>query len=247
MKKLILLLAACQTTTIPKPPEVVVIEPIVTSDIEEIVKANGCQKISFKDKGRPPLGYVIGMAKTYAQTKCDAKLVEKLTRPLGSSSKDALAKYGLSPTLPNLFSLMLGLGLRESSGKHCEGKDMSANFNTAEECEAGAWQTSYNAIGLAEYLKEYVLTPKQMNCFLPEYSKGISCDASNWKYWGNTTSPGYAFQKKAKECPAFHAEFTALVMRENLNHFGPLKRMEAQYYYACRDLFLSVDKVVKCP
>src|SRR6478672_2605275 len=48
-------------------------------------------------------------------------------------------------TLRHLFVLMLGLGMRESSGKHCEGRDRSAHNTTAETAEAGLFQTSFNA------------------------------------------------------------------------------------------------------
>jgi hypothetical protein len=43
-------------------------------------------------------------------------------------------------TLRHLFALQLGLGMRESSGQYCCGRDMSADNVSAETCEAGLFQ-----------------------------------------------------------------------------------------------------------
>src|SRR5262247_524138 len=48
-------------------------------------------------------------------------------------------------TLRHLFVLMYGLGMRESSGKFCEGRDQSADNTSADTAEAGLFQTSYDA------------------------------------------------------------------------------------------------------
>ena len=73
-------------------------------------------------------------------------------------SKDCLAWYNQefldlcmdnradgADTLRHLFVLLTGLGMRESSGRYCEGRDMAALNTTAETAEAGLFQTSYNA------------------------------------------------------------------------------------------------------
>ena len=48
-------------------------------------------------------------------------------------------------TMHHLFVLLMGLGMRESSGKHCEGRDRSASNSTSDTAEAGLYQTSWNA------------------------------------------------------------------------------------------------------
>jgi hypothetical protein len=48
-------------------------------------------------------------------------------------------------TLRHLFVLMIGLGMRESSGRYCEGRDQSASNTSADTAEAGLFQTSWNA------------------------------------------------------------------------------------------------------
>jgi hypothetical protein len=45
---------------------------------------------------------------------------------------------------------MLGHGMRESSGRHCEGRDLSADNVQSDTAEAGLFQTSYNAHSATE-------------------------------------------------------------------------------------------------
>src|SRR5262249_10854782 len=68
-----------------------------------------------------------------------------MTAPLGGTSSDALAWYGAaagdrSTTLRQLFALLYGLGMRESSGNCFEGRDRSASNVTADTAEAGLFQ-----------------------------------------------------------------------------------------------------------
>ncbi len=48
-------------------------------------------------------------------------------------------------TLRHSYTLLIGLGMMESSGKYCEGRDVSECFTTADTAEAGLFQTSYGA------------------------------------------------------------------------------------------------------
>ena len=56
-------------------------------------------------------------------------------------------------TLRHLFALILGLGMRESSGRYCEGRDMSASNVSAETAECGSHSN------LMEYQKLQHLHP----------------------------------------------------------------------------------------
>lgn len=216
--------------------------------LEAIVNSNGCKDVSWKDRGKMPLGFYMGIAKTYAQSKCDKFLVEKLTRP-AISSNDALKKYGLAPTMPNVFAFLVGLAARESTGKHCTGRDLSASFTNAWSAESGCWQTSLDSKNYASYLYPFF---KNWNkkCFIEDYSRNVKCRESDAKIWGNNVTQydkdGREFQIRSKTCPSFQAEYTGLVFRENLNHFGPIKRMEVQFKNECVDLFKKVDETINC-
>ena len=56
---------------------------------------------------------------------------------------DGDAKTG--DTLRHLFVLLTGLDMRESSGRCCEGRDLSASNTTADTAEAGLFQQSWNS------------------------------------------------------------------------------------------------------
>jgi hypothetical protein len=48
---------------------------------------------------------------------------------------------------------MMGLGMRESSGQHCEGRDMSADNVSSDTAEAGLFQMSWNASGCSTVMQ----------------------------------------------------------------------------------------------
>src|SRR4029434_5083937 len=96
-------------------------------------------RYQWKNRGRAPLAYTQGMALVWGRTYCkwktnDPAVLEMAKKEAASATKDALSHYrqqfadiGMSnasdgvDTLRHLFVLLLGLGMRESSGKHCEG------------------------------------------------------------------------------------------------------------------------------
>lgn len=246
---LILLIGACTSKPIPeiKLPYVPPAPPIEpkppAQSIESIVMSNGCKDIVWKDRGKAPIGFFLGMAHAYVQTKCDKDLTARLTKE-PHSKEDAYKRYGLTPTLPNIYALMVGLGIRESTGKITCGRDMSANWTQSDTAESGAWQTSLNSHVFSKYLYPFF---KNWNkeCFKDQFMKGVVVRSSDLKNWGDKPD-GLLFQKKSKECGPFQLEYTALLLKETYRHHGPLVRMEAQYYYACRDLFAKIDAVIQC-
>ena len=67
-------------------------------------------------------------------------------------------------TVRHLFVLLIGLGMRESSGKYCEGRDKSASNRSAETAEAGLFQLTMHPhiighrsrMAILEELIEYI-------------------------------------------------------------------------------------------
>lgn len=238
----------CATQTpapITKAPvsEIKPVQPPTT--IEQIVLANGCKDHYFKERGKAPMGFMMGIAHTYAQAKCKKDFVTRVTVP-HKDYKDVMKHYNLAPKLENVFTLLVGLGMRESSGRHCCGRDMSAGFSTSQSAEAGLWQTSYDSRYLDKSLPSFA-DNWTGECHLEYYSKGVTCSAADWKYWGDQM-PGRLYQEKAKKCPSFHGEYTALVMRANKNHFGPFygSRKVAEFVPACLALFEKLNTVIQC-
>lgn len=227
-----------------KEPTPIVAPPSEVHSIQSIVYSNGCKDISWKDRGKAPIGFYLGMAHAYVQTKCDKDLKARLEKA-AHSKEDAYSRYGLKPTLPNIYALLTGLAIRESTGRHCCGRDMTAGWTESDTAESGLLQTSYNSSAFNPYLKTF-FKGWNKNGFREEFSKNVTCNASNWKYWGNKPD-GLRFQKMSKEQPAFQVEYTALLLKETYRHHGPLVRREVQIQKSCLDLFEALDKQVSCP
>ena len=113
---------------------------------------------SWNDRGVAPKGYIRGMAVMFGRVYCKMNAnrdaaSEMATADSGDDSVDALTWYapefsqlGMDNSAPgvnvlrHLFVLLTGLGMRESSGRHCEGRDMDAGNTDADTAEAGLFQ-----------------------------------------------------------------------------------------------------------
>jgi len=139
--------------------------------------------------------------------------------------------------------------MRESSGEHCVGRDASATNTSSDSAEAGAWQTSYDSHTRSPELPKLFdkYRADTSGCLLSTFAEGVSCSASDWKNWG-TGADGLAYQKLNKECPAFAAEYAAVMLRVNggtKGHYGPLRTKAAEIRPECDEMLHEVQKVVE--
>jgi hypothetical protein len=143
-------------------------------------------------------------------------------------------------TLRHLFVLLIGLGMRESSGRYCEGRDRAADNTTADTAEAGLFQTSYNASLesplLPKLFAHYAANP---DGFVSVFKEGVRCTAANLENYGS--GPGAEFQRLSKACPAFAAEFAAVGLRVDRSHWGPVNRREAEIRPECDAMLQEVQ------
>ena len=242
----LLFLVGCTT-----PPPIVIEEPIPIEkevpldSIRNLAGESFCAKRSWKDRGVASRGYFEGMALVYARAVCKGGSI-----PLGSSSVDALAHYGLKPEdlLTSTYTFLIGLGLRESTGRHCCGRDGAATNVSGESAEAGLFQTSYDSrirggkqdptlMGIYEKYKA-----SNKGCLLDVFAQKVTCSAANWKNWG--TGEGVTFQKLSKDCPAFAAEYAAVMIRTGRSHYGPINKKEVEYRGECESMLFSVKKMI---
>jgi peptidoglycan hydrolase-like protein with peptidoglycan-binding domain len=215
-------------------------------DVMEIANESDVADYLWDDRGVAPTGFTQGMALSFAQTlkklAAGHPAAVEMAKARTDSDKDVLNVYrdefnrlGLSneragaDTLRHLYAFMLGSGMRESSGQHCCGRDQSASNTDADTCEAGAFQTSYNAAGASnpafdQLMDEFIagLHPG----YLEAWSEGVSCSSSDWESYGS--GRGEEFQRLCKEEPAFSAETHALTLRNLCNHYGPVIRGEVE-------------------
>jgi peptidoglycan hydrolase-like protein with peptidoglycan-binding domain len=202
----------------------------------------------WQDRGIAPNGWITGMALAFGQTykkwKVGHPAALEMAKARMDTDKDVLNLYrdefeqlGMpneddgADTLRHLFALLIGHGMRESSGAYCEGRDMSADNVESDTAEAGAFQTSYNAHTASDpefdnLMDEYLhgLSPGYEDAF----SEGVSCSSDDWENYGSPEERGYQFQRLSKDAPAMAAEHCALTSRNLANHYGPYLRHETE-------------------
>jgi hypothetical protein len=223
-----------------------------------------CAKYTWKNRGKMPVGYAKGVALSFARSVCrkdsaDVVIASKATTT--DTADDALAWFakqfealkmdnsvsGLE-TFRHVYTLLMGLGMRESTGRHCVGRDATANNIASNTAEAGAWQTSLDSqASNAELPKMFARTKiGDAGCFLDVFAEGVTCDADDWKNWG-TGADGLRFQELEKKCPGFAAEYAAVMLRANggsSGHYGPLRRREAEIRPECDTMLEQVQTLV---
>lgn len=217
-------------------------------------------------RGQAPLAYIKGMALAYATCvrkfeQGDMTVHEIAKAETGDDEHDALALYrkqfqklGMSNNVPgrdvlrSVFVFLLGLGMQESSGEHCCGRDQSAENLASDTCEAGLFQTSWNyrscATDAETLFDEYshALERSVPQCQLVAFEKGVSCSADDWENYGSGT--GAEFQELSKVCPAFAVESAAVGIRNLRKHWGPIGRMEVQIVPQAEALFIEIDEIL---
>lgn len=251
--------AALETTTAVAATPASASGPI--DQITRIAAASDIARFSWKDRGVAPPGYIKGIALVYARTYCklkagDAAAVEMAKAKTADADRDALAWYseifaaaGMNndiagaDTLRHLFVLLIGLGMRESSGKHCEGRDRSASNTTAETAEAGLFQMSFNARSASPLMPmlfaRYSANPSG---FVDVFREGVRCSPASLENFGS--GDGKEFQRLSKECPAFAAEFAAVGLRNIRKHWGPINTRAAEVRPACDQMLRQVQDAV---
>lgn len=231
-------------------------------DIIDIVSKSSIIKYNWKDRGVAPIGYYQGMALMFARLYCRLKkgdeIVAEIAKPAnGNPNKDSLTQYedifesfGMDnesagvDTLRHCFVMLTGLGLRESTGRHCVGRDTTAENIDAESAEAGLFQTSYNARKLSPMLPIIFNNYKENpDGFREIFSRQVKpCGNNNWENFG--TGNGKEFQQLSKECPGFAVEFTAVAMRNTSRHWGPIINRKVEIKSECDIMFLKVQNYI---
>lgn len=239
---------------LPPPPG---LPPVLSSaaiaDIEDIAATSSIASYNWNDRGRMAIGYTTGVALAFANTYRQWQIgyppaVEMAKANTHNSDEDVLSwekgrfdavgmdnsKDG-ADTLRHLWAYVLGLGVRESSGEHCCGRDESVPVGyygpPSNTTEAGAWQTSWDAhtcspqfdVLFDAFSRGGGANPQG---FLDAFKQGVSCSSSQWACYGD--GQGYQHQEMSKNQPAYAAEVCAIALRNLRKHFGPVGRREVE-------------------
>ncbi|HEX7314011.1 MAG TPA: hypothetical protein VF297_08815 [Pyrinomonadaceae bacterium] len=229
--------------------------------IIDLAAGSAVARFRWPGRGVAPGGYIKGMALTYARVYCklkggDAAATEMAKAATTDASRDALAHYASefrsagmandvagADTLRHVFVLLVGLGMRESSGQYCMGRDPGASNTSGDTAEAGLFQTSFNARAgnslMEDLFRQYKDKPAG---YVEVFKEGVSCSAANLKDWG--TGDGKEYQRLAKAAPAFAAEFTAVGLRNIRRHWGPINTKTAEINADADALLLQVQNLV---
>lgn len=246
---ILLTFMACQTAPVvpgTSPSALPTLPQDAAGSIDHLAAQSTCAAYNWKGRGRAPLAYIQMVAKTYAKNYCAPGVSG---RPMSDQAEsvrdktDAVSWYnsnfvsaglGNDPMVRKTYTLLMGLGMRESSGNFCEGRDTSASNTSSDTAEGGVFQTSWNS---------HVMAPELLALY-KEYmgKKLISCSNQNYG-----DGDGAEFQRLSKEMPEFATSYAAIMIRVNRSHYGPLNRKEAEVYAPCADLLANVEKLVKCP
>ena len=236
------------------------LSPVEQERIKKIARESSIAEYPWKDRGVAPTGYTQGMAlafaSSYRRLLAEHPAVLEMAKARTTSDKDALHVYkskfdqlgmsnetGGADTLRHLYALMLGSGMRESSGRYCEGRDLSASNVQSDTAEAGLFQTSYNAHSASDpefsgLMSEY--TDDGSACWTPTFADGVSCSSSEWDCYGSGS--GYKFQELCKNCPMFAVETHGLTLRNLCNHYGPIVRKEVELREDADAMFTEVQR-----
>ena len=214
------------------------------------------------DRGVAPVGYTVGMALCFALALQrlddeDDAVWEMAKANTGNADKDVMAWYAKQfkaagmdnsrdgeETLRHLFALMIGLGMRESSGRYCEGRDQSASNTSSTEAEAGMFQTSWNISScdptIPPMLDQYWENPWG---FRAQFQEGVTLKSSDLGNFGS--GDGAKYQFLSKYAPSFHAMVTAVGLRNLRQHWGPINRNEVELKKEADAMLQEVQSLVE--
>lgn len=197
------------------------------------------------------------MMTVFARSLCRAESdpVKSAMARSGGPSYDALTDYGLSSpdstaSLINSYSVLLPLGMWESSGNYLQGRDMSARNTSSSTAEAGLFQTSYNIHAYVKNANNGRNARAAMTDLLTRYERNPQACMKDLFKGGKTsrtygTGAGARFQNLMKSCPALAVEHTVIAIRYGKRHYGPLRRRQARPNPSCKNALKSMADLVK--
>jgi hypothetical protein len=243
--------------------------------IQEMAGKSQCAAHFWKDRGHAPKTYIEGVALVFARAVChperdDVRVLSAGADP-ASNANDALVAYqrefanaGMKntvagvDTLRHAYTLLIGQGMMESSGKYCEGRDVSECFATADSAESGLFQTSFGAHVHSPTLGALFGAYKKDGgpCLLDVFRDSITCkivQSQNKKCPHENsdvkgTGDGADWQRLTKVCPAFATEYGAVVLRKNggaHGEFGPIRAHQTELRPECDEMLHSVQDFVQ--
>jgi hypothetical protein len=223
----------------------------VDVDYEKVISkstGNKCYLESYKkNRGKAPSKLVEGLIANFTQEICSPSGAS--ANSLGTPKRDALAYYKSPAKIENLYALMIGSAMQESSGGIDCGQDSSAPENrTGPKAEAGIFQTSYDSISKSNELGKLYEDAKagSVQCFSNLYAtcSGVDKESglSRLKNWGE--GEGVDFQATTKSCQGFAAKYHSIMLRVDRTHYGPVNTKSAEMKASCVAMFSELGAYI---
>lgn len=250
--------------TVPSKP-VLPLDDATIAKIVGFAAASDLARHSWAGRGPAPIGYVEGVAVTYGQVLRRLAAGDSVARAMVQivdGPHDVFDHYEpiliaagmITRNAPDidrlriLFVILVGLGIRESSGGDDIGRDTSASNTSADTAEAGTWQQSrdsFAASGDPELPKVFATyvgsAPDAVDAI---FKRGTSPHPSAFENFGDPNSDGFKFQALCKARPSIASLFAAIGMRTDYPHWGPLINHAAEIVPAADALFRQVQTIV---
>jgi Uncharacterized protein conserved in bacteria (DUF2272)/Peptidase M15 len=246
-------------------PAVSVLQPCEQQVIDLVAKSK-LPRSGWKDSSRAPLGYLNGMALTFARVYCKFKrgdwyALEMAKAPTkGTEGIDALAHLAWrfrrsnmpvavdgADTLRHLFVMLFGLGMRESGGKFFEGADRSAKHTNRTQIEAGLFQMSHSIgvenperVALHGIYEQLRTIP--YDSYVGVFAQGLRLQGK--RLTDNASSAAGLFRNFCQTQPALCAELAAMGTRVRRKHWGPINRKTVELLPICNTLLQEIQALI---
>jgi uncharacterized protein (TIGR02594 family) len=246
------------------PPPLYALTASQVEEISQIARNSQIAGYSWKDRGVAPEGYINGMAVAFAiallRHRNEEPIADEMARAAGHADEDALAWYADEfaalhmvnnkdgvMTLRHVYAFLIGLGMRESSGCYCEGRDMSADNVSSDTAEAGLFQMSWNASGCSTSMlalfDAYAEDDQAGDGGYEDvFNEGVTCSSDDWSNYGSGN--GEKYQYMAKHLPLFAVETAAIGVRSLRQHWGPINRKEVELRQEADEMLMVVQAAV---
>jgi hypothetical protein len=128
-----------------------------------------------------------------------------------------------------VFSIMTGLGMRESSGRYCAGADTEKSRGeptTPKNAESGLFQVSWDSINGDADRQAMFLAFKSRTDLLDVFRRNVAPKGTDMVIHGEGDQA--AFQTAMKNAPLFATLYTARFLRQRRGHWGPINTKRAE-------------------
>lgn len=234
-----------------------------------IMRDHTWQRVGKGPIGKAPIGYLKGMTLAYLRLRAALADGNSLAQAIAAPVKPdddrrdvlswfrskftgfgGLADKGGPDTLRHVFVVLYPLGMNESDGKFCCGRDVTAVIPpSSDTVEAGLFQTSWDMRdGCPEVeplFRSYQAAGDDPEGLASIFHEGVRCSRDDLENVGH--GDGREFQRMSKASPMFAVLAAAIGVRfvgGAKGLWGPIRRREVDVWSGADDYFRALDALV---